>query len=768
MQALAGSLNALAGEASRRRHRRRLLASSAGGTAKEAEAEAAGGRDREATRELLVDALSSMAGAANSSGQLGADSSAAMSSSLSAVTSTPAEVTPAGTDKALSLAALLVGGAQQPEAAGSLAASLGNLLQSAKAAHAGAHAAINASGTAGRRRMQQAAAQGEAARRGAQVRAVVQRMGVAAVATRVVGEPAVALAVPQFAMQAAKSSAAALEGQFVGGAACANRSGADDPRCSVRVPSGAFNGSGAEVSAHVVKWASGSSPYFYASPYPNNASDGGGGEGGGNASAAPPARPKLESQVVSVTFAGEGGEELPLRNLSEPFVVTLPILPGAGGDWLEGACADRHVDCAGLTQAKGCAYDLTAHGYVNESVATVCPRSCDSCPTLAHDGVPSCSFYDTRAEAWRTDGVVLSRSNTSVRCAFTHLTDFGAMFAPPKFSFPSFSGSGFGAALFRNIVGAIFALCLLTVFVFTCVTGIKSVVKVMREKPPAFYEPHAITSTPYAVAVRGPSSPFAFCIFRTRITIWYPDRVETDPYFIPGVPHVVAQATSRARTWTRSAASPSRRCWSTRCAPTWAPEFWGQKMGSEGSRLAESEQGVWFWLKRYSTAHPILKKERAHSFPGGGKRFCPQILEPRHQRADVRHLLHRGGRPVLAHAAPHGAAGSDVAEHDLQHDILRHGGPPRVPLLLQQHALGHHQQRELRRLRVTWLRARICGIRGVREYNTRLEQIKYTFYVLKYVYYLYLFLTIIKTPGTAHAEALSPITKAGRGEYFFY
>ena len=38
------------------------------------------------------------------------------------------------------------------------------------------------------------------------------------------------------------------------------------------------------------------------------------------------------------------------------------------------------------------------------------------------------------------------------------------MFAPPKFSFPSFSGSGFGAALFRNIVGAIFALCLLTVF----------------------------------------------------------------------------------------------------------------------------------------------------------------------------------------------------------------------------------------------------------------------------------------------------------------
>ena len=59
--------------------------------------------------------------------------------------------------------------------------------------------------------------------------------------------------------------------------------------------------------------------------------------------------------------------------------------------------------------------------------------------------------------------------------------------------------------------------------------------------------------------------------------------------------------------------------------------MWGQKMGSEGSRLAESEQGVWFWLKRYSicTPHFNQKVQRAQSFPGAGNVSAPQILEPR-------------------------------------------------------------------------------------------------------------------------------------------
>ena len=36
--------------------------------------------------------------------------------------------------------------------------------------------------------------------------------------------------------------------------------------------------------------------------------------------------------------------------------------------------------------------------------------------------------------------------------------------------------------------------------------------------------------------------------------------------------------------------------------------IWGQKMGSKCTRLAESERGVWFWLKRYSICTPHFLK----------------------------------------------------------------------------------------------------------------------------------------------------------------
>ena len=66
--------------------------------------------------------------------------------------------------------------------------------------------------------------------------------------------------------------------------------------------------------------------------------------------------------------------------------------------------------------------------------------------------------------------------------------------------------------------------------------------------------------------------------------------------------------------------------------------IWGQKMGSGGSRLAESERGIWFRLKRHSICTPPFKKERAHSFPGAVSRFCPHILEPRPAPQQLRRL----------------------------------------------------------------------------------------------------------------------------------
>ena len=54
--------------------------------------------------------------------------------------------------------------------------------------------------------------------------------------------------------------------------------------------------------------------------------------------------------------------------------------------------------------------------------------------------------------------------------------------------------------------------------------------------------------------------------------------------------------------------------------------IWGQKMGSKGTKLNESEQGVWFSWKRNGicTVHtPFHKKEQARSFSGGGKPILP-------------------------------------------------------------------------------------------------------------------------------------------------
>ena len=55
-----------------------------------------------------------------------------------------------------------------------------------------------------------------------------------------------------------------------------------------------------------------------------------------------------------------------------------------------------------------------------------------------------------------------------------------------------------------------------------------------------------------------------------------------------------------------------------------------QKMGSKGTRLAESERGVWFWLRRHGICTPHLnRKYELTLFLGAENRFCPQTLEPR-------------------------------------------------------------------------------------------------------------------------------------------
>ena len=57
--------------------------------------------------------------------------------------------------------------------------------------------------------------------------------------------------------------------------------------------------------------------------------------------------------------------------------------------------------------------------------------------------------------------------------------------------------------------------------------------------------------------------------------------------------------------------------------------IWGQKMGSEGSRLAESERGVWFWLNRHSICTPHFnRKNELILFRGRETVSTPKFWSP--------------------------------------------------------------------------------------------------------------------------------------------
>ena len=60
-------------------------------------------------------------------------------------------------------------------------------------------------------------------------------------------------------------------------------------------------------------------------------------------------------------------------------------------------------------------------------------------------------------------------------------------------------------------------------------------------------------------------------------------------------------------------------------------------MGSEGSRLAESERGVWFWLKRHSICTPcFIRKNELIVFRGRKTVSAPKFWSPGITQSDQR------------------------------------------------------------------------------------------------------------------------------------
>ena len=240
---------------------------------------------------------------------------------------------------------------------------------------------------------------------------------------------------------------------------------------------------------------------------------------GGSQTAEDPAS-VLSSQVFSVRLmAGTG--EVNVAGLSETFNVTLQrtvsgAVAAAGPNGTNFSSVPDAPMCTSFScinsydvahGSGSCALVMNSRGYTCEEhfcadceLAGFCDLSCDaSCnttdvdssvdnstadlsssehnflaplPNCTLDPSPSCTYWDVAAMRWRTDGIVLNVTETTVTCAFHHLTDFSAMMSPPAQTselaslVDTFDLAAFALA---NPVGLVISVTL-----FLCVVGVTS------------------------------------------------------------------------------------------------------------------------------------------------------------------------------------------------------------------------------------------------------------------------------------------------------
>ena len=92
----------------------------------------------------------------------------------------------------------------------------------------------------------------------------------------------------------------------------------------------------------------------------------------------------------------------------------------------------------------------------------------------------NCSYFDEARGAWRFDGVAVAAGSHGVVCEFRHLTDFGAMFAPPRFNQPNWKGLFQRGFEETNAAGFYFAMACLAVLAFTAALSLLEYRLVLR------------------------------------------------------------------------------------------------------------------------------------------------------------------------------------------------------------------------------------------------------------------------------------------------
>lgn len=336
-----------------------------------------------------------------------------------------------------------------------------------------------------------------AAGRAGSVARVLSGVGSAVAGRLLAGEEAEYMESSQFTMEVQQFTSSTLEGAVVGSG-------------QVQVPAGQ-NLSRGDVSTHTVGWRD--NPYGAVS----------------GSQSSEDSRAALSSQVFSVTLMS-GLDEIPVTDLQETFNITLRRSAlnttiglqnnSNGSGYVYGLLTPK---CSSLScintydvahGSGACLHALQAKGYSCEEhfcpdceLAGFCDRLCapgcnttntsntsavdsrvndsTSTPECILDPSPSCAYWDVSINGWRTDGSVINMTDTTITCAFRHLTDFGAMLSPPAQTAELASLSDtFDLAAFalENPVGLAVSVMLFCCLIMVAFQSLRDVLRVRKTR----------------------------------------------------------------------------------------------------------------------------------------------------------------------------------------------------------------------------------------------------------------------------------------------
>jgi hypothetical protein len=265
-----------------------------------------GNTDARATRDVLIDAISSIADTGlDSRSQPMSDASVVrVSQMMSAVTANPEQLSVESSDKALDLVLTLTqrnpGEDKAPPVQMDVVqhfADVSSNILLATVKQTGDGRSTDGDGDTSSQQPRPEIAQNSAEQRGMKIIGLIDTLGDALSTSQVPGEPEASITTSSFGMYVQKESTTGFEGKMLGNG-------------KVEVPSGALGSHTGSVSSKVTDWSVATNPLIWAAD-----------ETRINAS--------MKSTMVSVSFVDESSTPISISGLSQPFVIALDVGAGA-------------------------------------------------------------------------------------------------------------------------------------------------------------------------------------------------------------------------------------------------------------------------------------------------------------------------------------------------------------------------------------------------------------------------------------------------------